>query len=56
MFKQHLLKIFFQPELGEMEINETHAQIRVQNLCITRWTVTKEYQLTKINSGFEENL
>jgi hypothetical protein len=45
MFIQHLLDNFFQLEVGEMEINETHAQIKVQNLHITRWTITKEDQL-----------
>ncbi len=31
-------------------------QIRVQNLHISRWIVTKEEQLIKINLDFEENL
>jgi hypothetical protein len=48
--------MFFQPEVGKMEINETPTWIRVQNLCIIRWIVTKEEQLTKINLGFEKNL
>jgi len=39
-----------------MEINKTFPQIKVQNLYITRWTVTKEQELTKINLGFEKNL
>jgi hypothetical protein len=39
IFQQHLLKTFFQPEIGEMEIDETPTQIRIQNLCITRWFV-----------------
>ncbi len=39
-----------------MEIDETLAQIRVQNLCIARWIVIKEEQLTKINLGNKENL
>jgi hypothetical protein len=54
--KQHLLKTFFQLEVGEMEINKTPTQIRVQNLHIARWIVTKEEQLTNNNLGFEENL
>ncbi len=33
-FQQHLLQTFFQLEVGEMEIDETFAQIRIQNLCI----------------------
>jgi hypothetical protein len=39
-----------------MAINKMPIQIRVQNLCIVGWTITKEKQLTKINLGFEENL
>jgi hypothetical protein len=46
----------FQHEVGEMEIDKTHALIKVQNLHITSWTVTKEEQLTKINLGSEKNL
>jgi hypothetical protein len=42
IFKQHLPKIFFQAQIGEMEIDETHAWIRVQNLYITRWIVIKK--------------
>ncbi len=33
-----------------------HVRIRVQNLCIARWIVTKEEQLTKINLGSKKNL
>ncbi len=32
------------------------TQIRVQNLRIARWIVTKKKQLTKINLGSKENL
>ncbi len=32
-----------------------HARIKVQNLHISRWTITEKEQLTKINLGFEEN-
>jgi len=35
-FQQHLPKSFFQLEVGEMEIDETLVQIKVQNLCITK--------------------
>jgi hypothetical protein len=48
--------MFFQTEVGEMEIDEMHVRIKVQNLCIACWTITKEEQLTKINLGFKENL
>jgi hypothetical protein len=34
-FQQHLLKTFFQLEVGEMDIDETPTQIGVQNLHIT---------------------
>ncbi len=54
--KLHLLKTFFQPEVGEMEIDKMPTQIRVQNLLIVGWIVTKEEQLTNINLGSEENL
>jgi hypothetical protein len=37
-----------------MGIDETLVQIRVQNLCIVGWIVTKEEQLTKINPCFEK--
>jgi hypothetical protein len=33
-FKQHLPYTFFQPKVGEMEIDKMHAWIRVQNLYI----------------------
>jgi hypothetical protein len=39
-----------------MEIDKTPIQIRVQNLRIVGWIVTKEEQLTNINLGSEENL
>jgi hypothetical protein len=39
-----------------MEIDKTFAQIRVQNLCIVGWIVTKEEQLTKVNLGSKKNL
>jgi len=55
-FQQHLPKTFFQHEVGEMQIDKMPARIRVQNLCIVGWLVTKEEQLTKINLGFGENL
>jgi hypothetical protein len=29
-FQQHLIEMFFQPEVGEMEIDETPTRIRVQ--------------------------
>jgi hypothetical protein len=47
--------MFFQPKVGEMEIDKMLVQIRVQNLCIVGWIVTEE-QLTNINLGFKENL
>ncbi len=55
-FQQHLLKTYFQLEVGKMEIDKTFAQIRVQNLCIVGWIVTKEEQLTKVNLGSKKNL
>jgi hypothetical protein len=30
------------------------TQIRVQNLCIMRWTIVKEEQLTKMNLGLKK--
>jgi hypothetical protein len=39
-----------------MEIDKTLARIRIQNLCIIKWIVTEEEQLTKINLGFEKKL
>ncbi len=41
-FKQHLPKTFFQPEMGEIAIDKTLVQERVQNLCITSWTIIEE--------------
>ncbi len=55
-FQQHLPEIFFQHEVGKMEIDETLAQIKVQNLHNVGCTITKEKQLTMNNLGFEENL
>jgi hypothetical protein len=34
IFQQHLQETFFQPEVGEMEIDEMLVRIKVQNLCI----------------------
>jgi hypothetical protein len=56
IFQQHLLETFFQHEVGEIEIDKMFARIRVQNLCIVGWIITKEEQLTNINLGFKENL
>jgi hypothetical protein len=53
-FSQHLPKTFFQPKVGEMEIDKMLVRIKVQNLHIDRWIVTEEEQLTKINLGFKE--
>jgi hypothetical protein len=39
-----------------MEIDEKHVPIRVQSLCITRWTIIEKDNLTKMNLGSEENL
>ncbi len=55
-FKQHLSETFFQSKAREMEIDETLVQIRVQNLCIVKWTVTEEKKLININLGYDENL
>ncbi len=55
-FQQHLPKKFFQPKVREMEIDKRLVRTKVQNLCIARWTITKEEQLMKINLGFEKNL
>jgi hypothetical protein len=32
-FQQHLPKMFFQLEVGEMEIDEMHAQIKIQSFA-----------------------
>jgi hypothetical protein len=37
-----------------MGIDEMPAWIRVQNLCIARWIITQEEQLTKINLGLKK--
>ncbi len=42
--------------MGEMEINETLIQIRVQNLHTVGWIIPKKKQLTNIKLGFEENV
>jgi hypothetical protein len=55
-FQQHLPKTFFQLEVREMEIDKTLVRIRIQNLCIARWTITEEKQLIKIHLGSKENL
>jgi hypothetical protein len=55
-FPTTFIKDFFQPKVGKMEIDKTPAWIKVQSLHITRWTITKEEQLTKINLGSKENL
>jgi hypothetical protein len=41
-FRQHLPKTFFQLKVGKMEIDKTLSRIKVQNLHIARWIVTKE--------------
>jgi len=53
-FQQHLLKTFFQPKVGEMEIDKTLIQIKFQNLHNAGWT--KKTQLIKIKLGFEESV
>jgi hypothetical protein len=40
--KQHLPKTLFRLEVGEMIIDETCAQERIQDLTITGWIVIKE--------------
>ncbi len=40
-FQQHLPKMFFQLEAGEMEMDKTPTQIKVQNLHIAGWIITK---------------
>jgi hypothetical protein len=37
-----------------MEIVEMPTRIKVQNLLIIGWTITKEESLTKINLGSEK--
>jgi hypothetical protein len=39
-----------------MEIDKTHVPIKAQNLCIARWIVNEEEELTKINLGSIKNL
>jgi hypothetical protein len=41
-FQQHLPETFFQHEVGKMEIDNTLARIKVQNLHITGWTIIEE--------------
>jgi len=48
--------MFFQHEIGEMEIDKRPSQTKVQNLCIAGWTITKEEQLMKISLGSKKNL
>jgi hypothetical protein len=48
--------MFFQLEMGEMEINDMFVWIIVQNLHIAGWTIIEKEQLTKINLGSKENL
>jgi hypothetical protein len=42
IFQQHLPKMFFQPEVGKMEIDEMLGRIKVQNLCIVGWLSLKK--------------
>jgi hypothetical protein len=42
IFQQHLPNMCFQPKVGEMEINEMFALIKIQNLCIVGWTIIEE--------------
>jgi len=48
--------MFLKLEVGEMEIDETLARIKVQILHIIKWTITKRKKLTKINLDSKENL
>jgi hypothetical protein len=48
--------VFFKLEVGEMEIDEMLARIKVQILHIIKWTIIKKEQLTKINLDSKENL
>jgi len=48
--------MFFQLEVGEIEIDDMLARIKVQILHIIKWTITKKEQLTKIKLDSRENL
>jgi hypothetical protein len=48
-------KTFFQPEVGEMAIDETFVQEWVQNLCITGWTIIEEKRNDPNQPGFWKN-
>jgi hypothetical protein len=50
-----LPKIFFQHEVGGVEIDKMPTRIRVQNIYIIGWTIIEEKKLNKIKQGFEEN-
>jgi hypothetical protein len=56
IIKQYLSKTFFHPKVGEMIIDETPIQERIQDLTIASWIVTKDEQLTKINLGTKDNV
>jgi hypothetical protein len=56
IIKQHLPKMLFHLEVGEMIVDETFFQEQVQDLTIASWTITKEEQVTKIKLGTKENV
>jgi hypothetical protein len=56
IIKQHLSETFFHPKVGQMIIDETPIQERIQDLTIASWIVTKDEQLTKINLGTKDNV
>jgi hypothetical protein len=49
-----MLKTFFTSEVGEMPIDEMCAWERVQDLCISSWTIIEKYELTKVKLGTKE--
>ncbi len=53
-FQQHLPKMLFQLEVGEMEIHEMPASINVQNLCIMGWTIIEKEQLIELLKKFKD--
>ena len=59
MEKEHNTKTiypphFYQHEVGDVLIDDTPAQIKVQKMKIAGWTLSKEEQVKLLNLGTED--
>ncbi len=49
------IETYYQHKLSQVQIDETLVKVKVQELQIAKWTLTKNQQLLKINLGIKDN-